>query len=86
MGTVASVTETSITVDTVKHTKVTVLVDPSTKFVNSNAQASLKDLRVGDRLVIHAKTNPDKKLIGAEVKWGAGSMPTGAMERMDHKH
>jgi len=86
MGTVVAVTDNSITVDTVKHTKVTVLIDPSTKFINNNAQASLRDLKVGDRVVIHAKHNPDKKLVGAEVKWGAGSMQMDKMEDMDHKH
>jgi Cu/Ag efflux protein CusF len=86
MGTVAATTENSITVDTVKHTKVTILINPSTKFINSNAKASLKDLKVGDRVVIHAKENSDKKLVGAEVKWGAGSMQMDKMEGMDHKH
>ncbi len=82
MGTVAAVTENSITVETVKHTKVTVLLDPSTKFTNSNASASLKDLKVGDRVVIHAKPNADKQLVGAEVKWGTSSMPADHKEGM----
>ncbi len=86
MGTVAAVTDNSITVETVKHTKVTVLIDRATKFTNGDAQASLKDLKVGDRIVIHAKRNVDKELVGAEVKWGAGSMPMEKMEGMDHKH
>lgn len=86
MGTVAAVTDSSITVETVKHTKVTVLLDPSTKYINSNAQASLKDLKVGDRVVIHAKHNADKKLVGVEVKWGAGSMQMDHMAGMDHGH
>lgn len=87
MGTVAAVTENSITVDTVKHTKVTVLIDPSTKFIDNNAQATLSNLKVGDRVVIHAKRNADKKLVGAEVKWGAGSMDNmEGMKDMDHKH
>lgn len=86
MGTVAAMTDNAITVDTVKHTKVTVLIDPSTKFINNNLQASLKDLKVGDRVVIHAKRNPDKKLVGAEVKWGAGSMQMDKMEDMGHEH
>ncbi len=86
MGTVASVTESSITVDTVKHTKVTVLVDGSTKFINGAAQASLKDLKVGERVAIHAKENADDKLVGAEVKWSASSsMPMDKMKGMDHK-
>lgn len=86
MGTVTAVTDNSITVDTVKHTKVTVLIDASTKFIDNNSQASLSNLKVGDRVVIHAKRNPDKKLVGAEVKWGAGSMQMDKMEDMDHKH
>lgn len=92
MGTVAAVTENSVTVETVKHTKVTVLMDPSTKFLNSNASASLQDLKVGDRVVIHAKKNADKKLMAAEVKWGAGdlpmdkSMPMDKREGLAHKH
>jgi hypothetical protein len=86
MGTVAAVTDSSITVETVKHTKVTVLVNSSTKFVNSNAAATLKNLKVGERVVIHAKDNAEDKLVGAEVKWGAGSTSMGNMEGMDHKH
>jgi type 1 fimbria pilin len=86
MGTVAAMTENSITVETVKHTKVTILIEPATKFNNSNAQASFKDLTVGERVVIHAKENAEKKLVGAEVKWGAGSMKMDKMEDMDHKH
>ena len=87
MGTVTSMTDSSITVETVKHTKVTVLVDQSTKFTNGTAEASLKDLKVGERLVIHAKENADDKLVGAEVKWGASSSaPMDKMPGMDHKH
>src|SRR5258708_3685950 len=62
MGTVTAVTDTSVTVDTVKHTSVTVLLDPSTTFSNNDASASLKDLKVGQRVVINAKENADKKL------------------------
>jgi hypothetical protein len=73
MGTVAAVTEQSITVDTVQHKQVTVLLDPSTKFTHNDAQASIKGLKAGDRVVIHAKPNAEKKLVGVTVKWGANS-------------
>ncbi|HEX4809287.1 MAG TPA: DUF5666 domain-containing protein [Bryobacteraceae bacterium] len=86
MGTVSAVTSGSITVDTVKHTKVTVLIDQSTKFANGSVTASLKDLKLGDRVVIHAKENADKKLVAAEVKWGAGPSQSGKMGDMDHEH
>jgi hypothetical protein len=83
MGTVTAVTETSVTVDTVKNTSVTVLIDPSTTFSNNDAQASRKDLKVGQRIVINAKENGDKKLVGVSVKWGASSTVHG--EHEEHK-
>jgi preprotein translocase subunit YajC len=86
LGTVTAVTENAVTVETVKHTQVTVLLDPSTKFLNSNATAALQNLKMGDRVVIHAKKNADKKLVAVEVKWGATAMSTGQREDMDHKH
>jgi Cu/Ag efflux protein CusF len=77
MGTVTAITDNSITVDTVKHTTVTVMVDPSTTtFTNKDAKASLKDLKAGDRVVINAKEGADKKLQGISVKWGASSSAT----------
>jgi uncharacterized protein YkvS len=83
MGTVTAVTETSITVDTVKHRSVTVMVDPSTTFTNKDAKASFKDLKVGERVVINAKESADKKLQGISVKWGASSNAT--TSHADHK-
>jgi hypothetical protein len=81
MGTVMAMTDSSITVDTVKHTSVTVAIDPATKFTKGDAQASRKDLQVGDRVAIDAKESADKKLVGVTVK--LGSM-TGA-DHSDHK-
>jgi hypothetical protein len=83
MGTVTAVTDTFITVDTVKHTSVTVLIDPATTFSNSDAQASRKDLKIGQRVVINAKPNADKKLAGVSVKWGANSTAHG--DHTEHK-
>ena len=73
MGTVTAVTDTSITVDTVKHTSVTVLIDSATTFSNNDAQASRNDLKVGLRVVINAKPNAEKQLVGVSVKCGATS-------------
>jgi len=73
MGTVAAVTDHFVIVQTVQHTKVTVLIDPSTKFSNNNGQASLRDLKVGDRVVIHATPDSQKRLVGVEVKWSVNS-------------
>jgi len=71
MGTVTAMTDSTITVDTVKHTSVTVTIDPSTKFTRGDAQVSRKDLKVGDRVAIDAKESGDKKLVGVAVKLGS---------------
>ena len=83
MGTVTAVTDTSVIVETTKHTSVTVLLDPSTTFSNNDAKASLKDLKAGQRVVINAKENADKKLVGVSVKWGANS--SSHTDHPDHK-
>ena len=74
MGTVTAVSKTSITVATVKHTTVTVILDPSTTFSNKAAKASVNDLKVGERVVVNAKEVADEKLQAVSVKWGATSM------------
>src|SRR5260370_36863743 len=53
MGTVAAVTDTSITVETVQRKQVTVLLDPSTKFTHNARHAALKYLHIRERSVIH---------------------------------
>ena len=73
MGTVTSVTDSTITVETVRHKTVAVLLDPKTTFTHSNTPSSWKELHVGDRVVIHAKANAAKQLIGVTVQWGAPS-------------
>lgn len=90
MGTVTAVNDASITVDTVKHTSVTVLLDASTKFTNNDAAMTRKDVKVGDRVVIDAKENSDKKLVGVAVKLGSSahadhSTQQSHDDRTDHK-
>jgi hypothetical protein len=71
MGTVTALTDSSVTVETVRHTSATVLIDSTTKFSKNDAPASRKDLKVGDRVAIDAKENSDKKLVGVTVKLGS---------------
>jgi Domain of unknown function (DUF5666) len=73
MGTVTAVATSSITVETVKHESVTVLIDATTKFANNGAEGSLKDVKTGLRVVIDAKSNADKKLVGVTVKLGSSA-------------
>jgi hypothetical protein len=68
MGTVTAKSDNSITVQTSKDI-VTVYAMAETKFVKSGVPASIKDLKVGDRVVIHAgKMN--NKLMAHEVRFG----------------
>jgi len=71
MGKITGVSDNSITVETAgKEPKtVTVAIAVQTKFVKSGAAASVKDLKVGDRVVIHAKENGEK-LEAAVVSFG----------------
>jgi hypothetical protein len=72
MGTVTAISANSITVQsTGKETKTTtVSVVSSTMFMKSAAHASLKDLKVGDRVVVEAKENKDNKLEAVSVTFG----------------
>lgn len=83
MGTVSAITQTSITVDTVKHATVTVVFDSSTQFSHNDAAASWKDLKAGDRVVVNAKPDSDKKLVAVSVRWGAAA--TAHADHGEHK-
>jgi hypothetical protein len=72
-GTVTAVTADSITVETAAHKSVTVLLDPASKFTNNGAEASLKQVKTGQAVVIDSKENADKKLVGVTVKMGSVS-------------
>ena len=90
MGTVTAVSDTSITVDTVQHKAVTVLLDGSTKFTKNDAKMARQGVKVGDRVAIDAKENSDKKLVGLTVKLGSAehddhSNQKGHTDSPDHK-
>ena len=70
MGTVTAIGEDSITVQTTAKQTVTVYTKPNTKYEKSDAAASIQDLKVGDRVVVHAATMNDK-LMATEVRFGA---------------
>ena len=88
MGTVTNISDTSITVETTAKKSVTVDVSDKTKFENGSAAATLKDLKVGDKVVIHADVS-DNKLVANEVHFGAKKAKSmegmKGMEGMDHK-
>lgn len=89
MGTVTSISDSSITVETTAKKSVTVDVSEKTKFEKSGSPATLKDLKVGDKVVVRADVSGDK-LVANEVHFGAmkGKQPMEGMkgmESMDHK-
>jgi hypothetical protein len=69
MGKVTAMTDSSITVQTKAKDPVTVYTMAETKFEKSGTAASMKDLKVGDRVVIHAGKMGDK-LMANEVQFG----------------
>jgi cell division protein FtsL len=87
MGKVTSLSDSSITVETTAKKSVTVQVNDKTKFEKSSAAATLKDLKVGDKVVIHADVSGDK-LVANEVHFGKGKQSMEGMkgmEGMEHK-
>jgi hypothetical protein len=81
MGTFASITDNSITVTTTDGKTQTVTATADTKYSKMNAAIALKDIKVGDHVVIHA-TKKNDKLIAATVQVGMGKM---AGMKMDGK-
>ncbi|HSY58663.1 MAG TPA: DUF5666 domain-containing protein [Terriglobales bacterium] len=75
LGTVTKITDTEITVESQTKDVQVVKIAPDTSFVKSGASATIKDLKVGDRVVIHAKP-VGSDLIAHEVRFG--KMPTAA--------
>jgi Cu/Ag efflux protein CusF len=71
-GLVTKIDGTSISAKTTDGAVKTVMVMPETKFVRAGSTAKLEDLKVGDRVVIHAKAMGDM-LRATEVKIGAVS-------------
>jgi Domain of unknown function (DUF5666) len=69
LGTVTKITDSEITVQTQDHQLQVVKIASDTSFVKSGASATIKDLKVGDRVVIHAKP-VGSDLIAHEVRFG----------------
>ena len=78
MGTVTKVTDKSITIETKDKKTVEVTTTAATKCMKGEATAALKDIKAGDRVVIHAKKDGDK-LAATMVMIGSAMAPA-------HKH
>lgn len=87
MGTVTSISDTSISVKGADGKIQTVAFAPTTKFLRGERVIAAKDIKVGDHTVVHA-TKKGEQLVAAEVKLGAMKMTgmSGDMSgmKMDH--
>jgi Domain of unknown function (DUF5666) len=72
MGTVTKIDGGTISVQTPSAGEKTVNIGSGTKFMKGQAPATQQDLKVGDRVVIHAKPNGDI-LEATEVKIGTST-------------
>jgi hypothetical protein len=86
MGTVTSISGNFITVETTSKKTVTVSLSASTKSQKRGSPATLKDLKVGDNVVIHAPGSEDK-LVATEIRFGPMNNDSmSRMKGMDHTH
>ena len=74
MGTVTKVDASSISVKVADGTVKVVKIMPATKFLKNNLAITPQELKVGDRVVIHAKPDGDT-LNATEVKIGVAGKP-----------
>jgi hypothetical protein len=81
MGTVTSIADSSITATTTDGKTQTVTATSDTRYSKMDAVIALKDIKVGDHVVIHA-TKKENKLLAATVQVGMEKM---AVMKMDGK-
>ena len=75
MGTVTSISEKSVTVESTDKKTVEVLFTDTTTFMNGSRPADRKELKIGDRVVIHAVKVKDS-LQAHEVRFSPGAPPS----------
>ena len=81
MGTVAAITQMNITIKATDGKTQVVQLAPGTKYLRGAHAVSLKDIKTGDRVVIHATKN-GVQLVAAEVKARDVKNALGAMSGM----
>ncbi len=87
MGTVTATSDKSISVKGTDGKTQTVMMASTTKFSKGEKTITIKDVSVGDHIVIHATKKGDQ-LVAAEVKVGAMAMKgmSGNMSGMKMNH
>ena len=72
MGTVTEVTDKSITVETKEKKALKVLLDADTTFDNGGKEAKATELKIGDKVVVHAKGHGSEggAIHASKIKFG----------------
>lgn len=81
LGTVKSVSATSLTITTKNGKERTFVLDARTKFLHSGETAAASDLKIGDRVVVEADVH-EKEAKAEFVKFGAPKKESA----MQHRH
>lgn len=87
-GTVTAMTANTITIETPAKKTTTIHFDDKTAFIRSEAAATAKDLKVGDRVVIEAH-DMDGKMHAVKIRFGkprkaASSKPAPGADHSKH--
>ncbi|HXJ43031.1 MAG TPA: DUF5666 domain-containing protein [Bryobacteraceae bacterium] len=69
-GTVKALNADSLTIETTKHETLTIALTAKTVAMKSKAKGDLKDLKAGDRVVVHAEKNKAGQFEAEEVDFG----------------
>jgi hypothetical protein len=85
MGTVKSVDDKSITVQTRDGKEVSAAIDSTTKFEKAGAGTTAKDVTAGERVVVHAKKSGDT-MTAVLVKIGDAGKAHKGHDDGDHVH
>ena len=75
LGTVVKISDHSLSVKVSDGTITVVLFDDQTRFLKGSSSATLKDIKIGTRVVIHASKHEDS-LHAIEIKIGTNANTT----------
>jgi len=77
-GTVKSIAADALTIETTKHETVTIGLSAKTVAMKGKAKGDLKELKAGDRVVVHAEKDKAGKYQAEEVDYGGTAAKSAA--------
>jgi hypothetical protein len=70
-GTVKALSADTLTIETTKHETLAIGLNAKTKALKDKGKGDLKDLKAGDRVVVHAEKDKAGKYVAEEVDYAA---------------